>query len=286
MSRIAIVTGAASGIGFALSSALDQRGDTVIMADVNAEQVEQQARRLTPGRVEAHALDVRDAAAVNDLVQDVAGRYGRLDLIFNNAGIAIGGETEEMLPAHWDRVLDVNLKGVVNGVTAAYPIMLKQGFGHVVNTASLAGLVPTPLLVPYVMTKHAIVGLSLSLRAEAAVDGIGVTVVCPGLTKTPFFDNAAPADLPRGRLYTARQEQQQAKKSKLAEFAMRHAGLYAPERLAQDILKGVDRNKAMVVKPTSAHVQWLAMRLVPGAVERLQVGLVKSMLKSVSQEPG
>jgi NAD(P)-dependent dehydrogenase (short-subunit alcohol dehydrogenase family) len=281
VTRIAIVTGAASGIGLALSSALSQRGDTVIMADVNGERVTAECERLSRPNVVPQALDVRDSAAVNNLVLDVSGRYGRLDLMFNNAGIYLGGETDELLPAHWDRIIDVNLRGVVNGVSAAYPIMVKQGFGHIVNTASLAGLLPTALVAPYVTTKHAVVGLSLCLRAEAAAHGVRVTVICPGFVDTPFFDNGLPSDLPRSRLYKARQAKQHADKSRLAEFVLKHSNVYAPKQLADDILKGVARNKAVVVRPTSAQLQWLAVRLAPRAVDRIQTRIVKSMLKSL-----
>jgi NAD(P)-dependent dehydrogenase (short-subunit alcohol dehydrogenase family) len=255
------------------------------MADVKGERVAAECARLARRDVESHALDVRDSSAVHSLVQDVIGRHGRLDLMFNNAGIYQGGETDELLPAHWDRVIDVNLRGVVNGVNAAYPIMIKQRFGHIVNTASLAGLLPTALVAPYVTTKHAVVGLSLCLRAEAAAHGVGVTVICPGFIDTPFFDHGLPDDLPRSRVYKARQTKQQAEKSRLAEFVLRHSNVYSPERLADDILQGVARNKPLVVRPTSAHLQWLAVRLAPRAVDRIQTRIVRSMLKSLPAEP-
>src|SRR5207248_6593438 len=124
-------------------------------------------------------------------------RHGRLDLMVNNAGIGIGGETRELLLAHWDRIIDVNLRGVVHGVHAAYPVMIEQGSGHIVNTASLAGLLPSPGATPYAMTKHAVVGLSLSLRGEAAAYGVRVTAVCPGVVETPILDKGGPDDLPK-----------------------------------------------------------------------------------------
>lgn len=263
MSRVAIVTGAASGIGLALSDALVRRGDLVVIADVDADGAEREAARLdargAPGAARAAALDVRDAAAVQDLVDRTVSDHGRLDLMVNNAGIGVGGEVLELTLAHWDRVIDVNLRGVVHGVMAAYPLMVAQRSGHIVNTASLAGLVPSGLLTPYVTTKHAVVGLSLSLRQEAAGKGVKVTVVCPGFTDTPILDKGGPDDLPKPSLAThARQ---------MAEHQFRR--LYDPDALARDIMRGIDRNKAMVVAPASARVAWRMQRLAPPVISRV-----------------
>ena len=134
-------------------------------------------------------------AAVEGLVADVVDRHGRIDLLFNNAGIVIGGRTDEMGVEHWERVLDVNLMGVVNGVAAAYPVMVEQGHGHIVNTASTAGFAPAVLVAAYSASKHAVVGLSGALRAEAAHYGVRVSVLCPGSVDTPILDEPAPADL-------------------------------------------------------------------------------------------
>ena len=132
-----------------------------------------------------------DAGAFERVVQGVFDRHGRLDLFFNNAGI--GGpyaEMHEVTLADWRRVLEVDLHGVVYGIAAVYPRMVKQGFGHIVNTASIAGLIPTPMMGLYSTAKHAVVGLSKTLRVEARAHGVRVTVVCPGLIDTPFFRNS------------------------------------------------------------------------------------------------
>jgi len=176
MGRIAIVTGAASGIGQALAGALVARGDTVVVADVDKDGAERTAGDLSergPGAATAAMVDVRDAAAVQALVDQTRDRHGRLDLMVNNAGIAVGGETRELLLAHWDRVIDVNLRGVVHGVHAAYPVMVEQGWGHIVNTASLAGLLPSPGATPYAMTKHGVVGRRARGQGDGGVPGRG-----------------------------------------------------------------------------------------------------------------
>ena len=194
MSRIAIVTGGGSGIGAGLSRALAARGDTVIVADIDGEAAERVAGEV---RGTAAKVDVRDAAAVQALVDDTVAEHGRLDLIFNNAGIGVGGDLLELTVAHWDRIIDINLRGVVHGVQAAYPVMARQRSGHIINTASIAGLIAPAFLTPYAATKHAVVGLSMALRQEAKAHNVGVTVVCPGWTDTPILDSTGPDDLPK-----------------------------------------------------------------------------------------
>jgi NAD(P)-dependent dehydrogenase (short-subunit alcohol dehydrogenase family) len=265
MSRVAIVTGGASGIGRALSAALVARGDRVVLADLDGAAAEDVAERLRaggPGTATAAAVDVRDAGAVTALVTGTAERHGRLDLLFNNAGLGIGGPTEELSPAHWDRTLDVNLRGVLHGVQAAYPLMLRQGHGHIVNTASLAGLLPMPGSAPYATTKWAVVGLSLSLRAEGAARGVRVSVVCPGGVDTPILDKGMPADLPRVPSVEGIDTR--------AVITRASGGrLYGADALAADVLRGIDRNRPLIVAPRQARVMWRLMRLSPSLVLRV-----------------
>ena len=281
MAQIVIVTGAASGIGRALASALLARGDTVVVADIDGDGAERAAGELArhgPGAATAAAVDVRDAAAVHGLVHGTRDRYGRLDVMVNNAGIGVGGEAGELLLAHWDRVIDVNLRGVVHGVHAAYPVMIAQRSGHIVNTASLAGLLPTPGLTPYAMTKHAVVGLSLSLRAEAAAYGVGVTAVCPGFVDTPILDKGGPGDLP-----------QPANSEHWREMA-RHfqPRLYSAARLADHILRGIDRNAALIIAPASARAAWYLWRYAPFVANRMaarQLAWVRATFPTRPSEP-
>jgi NAD(P)-dependent dehydrogenase (short-subunit alcohol dehydrogenase family) len=265
MDRVAIVTGGASGIGRALGAALVRRGAQVVLADVEgtaAAGVAQQLTAMGPGTASGAPMDVRDAAAVAALVADTAGRHGRLDLMFNNAGLGIGGPVEELALAHWDRAIDVNLRGVVHGIHAAYPVMLRQGHGHIVNTASLAGLVPTPGAALYGTTKWAVVGLSLSLRGEAAPRGVRVSVVCPGGVDTPILDKGMPSDLPRVPTAEAIDA-----RARITKFSGGH--LYSADALAADVLHGVDRNRAIIVAPRQARIMWRLMRLSPSLLMRL-----------------
>jgi NAD(P)-dependent dehydrogenase (short-subunit alcohol dehydrogenase family) len=181
--KAAIVTGGGSGIGRALGEELVARGATVVLADIDGDAASAAAEALGDA-ARGCALDVRDLAATLALVDEVAGANGGLDFFFANAGISLGGPTHELTPEHWDRMIDVNLRGPVNSVLAAYPTMREQGRGHLVLTASGAGLAPPPFVVPYAMAKHGVVGLGVGLRPEAALAGVRVSVLCPGAVDT------------------------------------------------------------------------------------------------------
>lgn len=249
----AIVTGGGSGIGRALAEGLAARGARVWVADLDGGRAEHVAAAI--GReARAVALDVRDAPAVAALVARVDREHGRLDYLFNNAGVGVGGNAEDLVVDHWLRVLDVNVKGIVHGVAAAYPLMAARRRGHIVNTASLAGLVPCPLLTPYATAKHAVVGLSTSLAIEARSRGVKVTVLCPAAVETPLLDSKGPGDLPRP-----------AWQPDYRRFLTRLAGPpVSPEGFAREALDGVARGAGVVVVPARARLVHLLGRLLPG----------------------
>ena len=162
----------------------------MVCTDIDGEAAERTAAALGANARSAR-LDVTDAAAVQAAVDEVVDRAGRLDLMFNNAGIVWGGDTELLTLDQWNAIIDVNIRGVVHGVAAAYPPMVRQGHGHIINTASMAGLTAAGQITSYVTTKHAVVGLSLALRSEAVTHGVGVLVVCPSAVETPILDKGA-----------------------------------------------------------------------------------------------
>lgn len=263
----AIVTGAGSGIGAALCRALAAAGAEVVCTDIDGDAA---AHTAAPLGARSDRLDVTDAAAVQATVDEVVDRAGRLDLMFNNAGIAWGGDTELLTLEQWNAIIDVNIRGVVHGVAAAYPLMVKQGHGHIVNTASMAGLTAAGQITSYVMSKHAVVGLSLALRSEAAGRGVGVLAVCPGAVETPILDKGAVGGFV-GR-----------------DFFVKGQGLkvaYDPDRLARETLRAVTRNKALLVKPHLAHGQWLLARLAPGLMQRMSIGFVATQRAKQEQSP-
>jgi NAD(P)-dependent dehydrogenase (short-subunit alcohol dehydrogenase family) len=247
--KIAIVTGGASGIGRAVCQELARRGAKVVLADINADLMEKTAAEIskTGGHVKTAPLDVRDAEAVKKLVADTVQEYGQLDYMFNNAGIGVLGEARDFSHEDWKNVIDVNLFGVVNGVAAAYPIMIKQASGHIVNTASLAGLIPTVGLISYAASKHGVVGLSHSLRCEGANLGVKVSVVCPGFIQTPIYHSKTVG----------------MDRDKFLELAPK--GM-PPEKCAREILRGVERNKAVIVITALGKIFWPLYRLSPSLV--------------------
>ena len=187
---VAIITGGASGIGRAIGLELASRGAAeIVIADLQTELAEHTAEeiRRKSSRATVVTLDVRDDAAVERMVKDVQKSSGRIDYVFNNAGTGVMGEAHLLAKRDWDLTIDVNVGGLVNVIRAVYPRLVAQGFGHLVNTASMAGLIGSPFLSAYVGTKHFVVGVSKSMRVEAAHHGVRVTALCPGAVKTPLL---------------------------------------------------------------------------------------------------
>jgi NAD(P)-dependent dehydrogenase (short-subunit alcohol dehydrogenase family) len=251
---VALVTGGASGIGRALGELLAKRGARVVLADLQVDLARDVAARINEsgGQATAKKLDVTDFPATSQLIQNTFEASGRLDYVFNIAGIGIVGETRYCSLEDWYRVLDVNLRGVVHGVQAAYPIMLRQGFGHIVNMASVAGLWPSPFVVSYCASKHAVVGLSTALRIEAAAAGVRVSVLCPGVVRTP----ALVGEGRYGKLLPP------FRPGVLAQL-VEHQRPMAPERFAELALRAVAKNRAIIVIPSTMKAMWWLNRLSP-----------------------
>jgi len=273
-----VVTGGASGIGLALGRGLVERGAHVTLADIDGDAAHEQAERLTrdgrAGSVFGCRLDVRDESAFRAVVDEVVARDGRIDLLFNNAGISMGGPSVELTAAHWDRIIDVNIKGVVNGLLAVYPQMVDQGHGHIVNTASGVGLVGAPFVAAYAASKHAVVGLSTSLRAEASLRGVDVSVLCPGSVETPILDRPPDADLPETstRAVTAREY--------VAVLGMRPSDA---DRFARRALNGVERKRPIIVEPPNARPLWYLCRLSPRLTDRVTRSIARKIDRKLLQ---
>jgi len=199
--KVAVVTGAASGIGFGLSRRFAAEGMKVVMADVEEPALKSAADELEGDGADVLAVvtDVSDHDAVHALAAKTFDRFGTAHIVCNNAGIGTGGLAWEVSEAQWRWILGVNLMGVVHGIQAFVPKFVEQGEGHVVNTASAAGLLTGPGMSPYYATKHAVVALSESLAAGLLVTGsnVGVSVLCPMWVKTRIAesDRNRPADV-------------------------------------------------------------------------------------------
>lgn len=267
---VCIVTGAGSGIGRQLALTLGARGARVAVSDIDAQAAAATAESVNaagPGQAEAAPLDVTDGDAVGAYVRDVAARHGRLDLIVNNAGIAVSADARDYALSHWREVVDVNLMGVIHGVDAAYRVMAAQGSGHIVNISSLSGLIPFPTNLPYGATKFAVVGLSLGLRTEAEDLGVRVSVVCPGFVQS--------------NIYTA---------SRVLNVDNEELTRDPPFRIVptaaavERILKGVDRNEAVIVFPFYARLFWWLFRLRPALMRSSGLRFIREFRKLRRQD--
>jgi short-subunit dehydrogenase len=267
-SRSVLVTGGASGIGRALAVAFADSGARVFIADRQADLAKEAAREID--RHGGHAcvidLDVRNRQQFADAVDRVVRDTGQIDYLVNNAGIGVLGDAARFSAADWSDVLDVNLTGVCHGIAIAYPTMVRQKRGHIVNVASMAGLVPAPLIASYAASKFAVVGLSRALRIEASRHGVGVSVVCPFIIDTPLLQG--------GRYGRVNDDAQAitAWQSMLKRLAV------PPEGLARRVLRDIGRNRAVIVYPGWARVFWHIDRFSPWLSERLTRGLMRHLL--------
>jgi len=183
--------------------------------------------------------------------------------MFNNAGIGVGGEIRDLTVDHWRTAVEINLMGVIHGVVAAYPVMQRQGSGHIVNIASLAGLVPAPGFGPYAATKAAVVSLTSILRVEGESFAVRASVVCPGFVRTAIFENAIGMKPDKEELI-----------SKIRMPFM------PAEDAARRILRGVERNQGVIVFPSNARTVWRLMRFAPWLLPPFQ-RLIRERLRKI-----
>jgi NAD(P)-dependent dehydrogenase (short-subunit alcohol dehydrogenase family) len=269
--KAVLVTGAASGIGRATAKAFAGKGaNPVIVIDIDAEGLSETAGQLE--RIGAtpvpFAIDVTDFEAISTMADEVIERFVCIDVLVNVAGVSLICPVEQLDLDDWERVLNVDLWGVINTVTAIYPHMVERGTGHIVNVASTDGLFTPGLYYsgPYCAAKSAVVGLSENLLYEAMFHGIGVTCVCPGAVDTPIFDSTPVKGLPREviaeaeRLYGPFKE--------------------APEDTASAIVKAVENDKFLLVTTplmkiayfVRRHFPWLwfmAMKLISRSLKKM-----------------
>jgi len=228
--RVCLVTGGASGIGEALVGKLLKKKAIVYALDWNEKALKELEGKYSKETLLCvKPLDVRDAAQVEYIIKNVFEEQGRLDFLFNNAGITLIRETHKIAVEDWRKVLDVNLKGTIYGIHAAYPLMIEQGFGHIVNTASTAAITGYPTSAHYAASKAAILSLSHSLSYEAKVFGVSVTAVCPGYVNTSIFAENSLPEVNRDSL--------------LGDLPFK---ALTPEEVVDVILKGVLRKKSQI----------------------------------------
>jgi NAD(P)-dependent dehydrogenase (short-subunit alcohol dehydrogenase family) len=262
--KTALVTGAASGIGRASALAFARRGADLVICDVDEAGLAASAEAIRGlGRaVQAERVDVASADQMAAFAASVHARVEAVDLLMNNAGVAIGGGFLDTSLADWDWILGVNLRGVIHGCHYFVPNMVKRGRGgHVINVSSAAGYSASAALAAYNATKFAVLGLSEALWDELQPRGIGVTAVCPGIIDTPITRSA--------RL-VGEMDQPQLRDQMVRAYQRRG---YGPERVAENILKAVQRGRLVAPISPEAWALYYGKRFAPWALRRIGLWL-------------
>ncbi len=264
---VVVVTGAGSGLGRSICEYAGARGAVIVASDLDEARARETLERVREGggRGQAVRTDVSDAESVRSLIEGARHSAGRVDYLFNNAGVALNGEFQDVDEVEWQRIVDVNFWGVVHGCRVVYPIMMAQGSGHIVNVSSIAGLVPGGLMTAYAATKHAVVGFSTSLRSEASQYGIRVTALCPGYLETPMHASA--------------QNVSGYVESHDVRYRSRAHRWPTAADAVDHMMRGVLRNRAIVVSPRLQLPLWWVHRVAPGAYPRFwrwMIGRIRS----------
>ncbi|MBI4516163.1 MAG: SDR family NAD(P)-dependent oxidoreductase [Deltaproteobacteria bacterium] len=255
--KMVLVTGAASGIGKATALACARRGASLAICDVNESALAETERELRAlGReVLARRVDVASRHDLHEFAAAVHAQVEAVDILMNNAGVALGGGFMDTSLEDWDWIVGINQWGVIHGCHFFVPAMVKRGRGgHVINVSSTAGFVAAEALLAYSTTKFAVLGLSEALRDELYRDHIGVTAVCPGVINTPITQSARLRGIQAGP---------EARERMIALFRRRN---YPPERVAENLLKAVQRNRAVAPISPEAWFAYYTKRLAPWLV--------------------
>ncbi|WP_107653278.1 SDR family oxidoreductase [Nocardia suismassiliense] len=257
--QLVVITGGGSGIGRATALAFAREGAEVVVSDINGIAAEATVALIAQagGTGHAYELDVSDASAVRKHADGVILEHGVPDILINNAGIGQAGKFLDTSAADFDRVLAVNLHGVVNGCRAFAGPMAERGLGgHIVNLSSMAAYTPQQAFSAYSTSKAAVFMFSDCLRTELASSGIGVSTICPGIVHTDIVRNTRMSGV------SAEEEQ---RRQQLYDRLYRLRG-YGPEKVAKQILRAVRKNKDVVPVTPEARLQYVFGRLAPGVV--------------------
>jgi short-subunit dehydrogenase len=262
--KTALVTGGAAGIGRGICEALCARGAIVYAADINKQGL-QQLLDQSPGGSNMHIieLDVSRQQDFQQAIDTVLAQHGSLDIVINNAGIVVGGDFNDTEMADNENIININLWSVIYGTKLGYAQMRKQGHGHIVNVSSSAGMMPVPNSTLYCAIKHAVIGLSHSLREEAELYGIKVSAVLPGMVKSDLWDNAVNV---KDYNYKATMEKTGIKPIPAAQAA-------------DEILQGIAANDRSIIFPRLNKVILRLYQLMPATMTKLAV---KPLAKSKS----
>jgi NAD(P)-dependent dehydrogenase (short-subunit alcohol dehydrogenase family) len=245
---VAVVTGGASGIGRATAIALAREGADLVLADIDDARLKQVRREIAGlGRkaVAVHA-DVSKLDAVQNLFDRSMSEMGRVDILMNNAGVHLLGPAEKISIADWEWIVGINLWGVVYGINVFLPHMLDRGNGHIVNTASMSGLIGAESSIPYVATKFAVVGISECLAAYLRPKGIGVTVLCPGFVATNIVEHERLVPFGDGFDDARRAFLEALKRGEWSRFNALPGGVVSPDEVAGKVVRAIKENTFLV----------------------------------------
>jgi NAD(P)-dependent dehydrogenase (short-subunit alcohol dehydrogenase family) len=259
--KLALVTGAGSGIGRATAIALAEEGARVIVTDLNEPSADATAEQIRSRDqwAESYQLDVSDMERMVAMAREVEQAQGPLDILINNAGIAVAGLFVDVSIENFRKVMDINMMGVVNGCHAFLPAMVARGQeAHVVNIASMAGYVGVGKMTAYCTTKFAVLGFSECLRAEMAVHGIGVSAICPGLIRTNIVQSG---------ILESRDLDVEEKRKEIESLLRKRN--YPPEKVGKAIIKAIRRNRAVAPVTPEARVFYYVKRCAPWIVSWL-----------------
>lgn len=264
--KIVLITGGGSGIGRGLCEKLAEAGATLICTDIDFNSAAETVSKIEKDTAIAKRLDVAQSAEIEDLIAGIVTQYGKLDLIFNNAGIAVSGEIRDITADDWQKIMAINFFGVLNGSQTAYRYMLKQGSGQIVNIASAAGLIDhLALMAPYAVTKHAVVSYTKTLRLEARQLGIKANVVCPGFINTSIGINGMAPNAKQGW-------------NDLANTLVSKG--ISVDKAVGHILKGVAKNKGVIIFPFEVKIVILFTRLFDWIFRMIMQKQVKDYRKN------
>ncbi|MEA5358929.1 SDR family oxidoreductase [Amycolatopsis sp., V23-08] len=255
--KLVVVTGAGSGIGRATALAFADEGADVVITDIDPDAAAETVKLLQDKGVDAaeYTVDSSDGPAVHRFAEQVRAEHGVPDIVVNNAGIGMSGSFLDTSVEDWERVIDVNLWGVIHGCRAFAPMLAERAEGgQIVNLASAAAYLPSKILSAYATTKSAVLTLSVCLRAELAADHIGVTAVCPGIVKTNITNTT--------RFVGVSEEEQQRRQKESSKLYARRG--FGPEGVAKDILRAVEKDTAIAPSTPESKVALVLSRLTPG----------------------
>ena len=252
--RRVVITGAGGGLGRALALAFARRGWKIAICDVNATGLQATAARISDHGVDVlvQECDVTSDHDIEQLRDTCVRKWGGIDVLINNAGVASMGAIHREPLSRWQRLIDINLLGVVRGCKTFVPLLKEQSGGHIVNIASIAGIANTPYMAAYNATKAAVISLSETLQPELKSSNIGVTVVCPAMFKTGIAEGS---EIGNPKLKRALEEQ------------MENSPISADD-IALQVYRAVEQNQFLLIPHKASRWQWRLKRLSPSLYRR------------------